>query len=122
MYPREKIKEGTWFIDLEKDYDEIKLITTGNNPKNDNKLSVIWHNFPDEPTIIKLKDFSGTPFPDLNGPWTQLFDILELYHKQYSISREEAEALLKLSVGKGLLRYEKQKGAVQFRLLLEEPI
>lgn len=142
MYPLEKIKQGTWFIDLDKDYDEVKLMFAGNNPKNDDKMSVGWYNFPEEPTIMDAKDFKGKPFPDLQGPWTELFDrylelrkiyteaykpieqliyknqlkkvnvdeILQLYITDYGINIDEAKALLKLSVGKGRLRFERQKG------------
>lgn len=142
MYPLEKIKEGTWFIDLDKDYDEVKLIFAGNNPKNDNKMSVVWYNFPEEPTIMEAKDFKGKAFPDVQGPWTELFgryldlrkiyteaykpieqliyknqlkkvnidQILQLYITDYGINIDEAKALLKLSVGKGRLRFERQKG------------
>lgn len=140
MYPLEKIKEGTWFIDLDKDFDEVKLIYTGNNPMNNNKLSIVWYNFHEEPTTLEIKDFKGTAFPDLQGPWTDIFgrykdlqkiyfnayipieqmiyksslkkvcvnDIINFYKEKYNLPRNEAEALLKLSVGKGRLRFERQ--------------
>jgi hypothetical protein len=142
MYPFEKIKVGTWFIDLDKDYDEVKLIMTGHNPKNDNKLSVMWYNFPSEPTIIEKSEFKGTPFPDLNGRWTEIQDrflelkdiyakslkpitqiifntafkkisipeAIEFYTKNKLVNEDEANAFLKLSIAKGFLSFERQKG------------
>lgn len=142
MYPLDKIKKGTWFIDLDRDYDEVKLIMASPNPKNDNKLSIIWYNFPADPTILELKDFTGTPFPDLNGPWTELFDRFKELRDEYAASlkpltqkifgasrkklsteeavdffvktgrvdKKEAIAFLKLSIAKGFLSFERQKG------------
>lgn len=147
-YPLDKIKNGNWFIDLDKDYDEVKLIMTGNNPKNENKLSIILYNFPADPTILEIGDFNGNAFPDLHGQWTDLSDrflelknvyskaikpieqqiynatykkvevnqIINFYEKQFSLSSDEAKALLKLSIGKGLLRFERQNGGDYIKL------
>lgn len=139
MYPIDKIKEGTRFIDVDKDFDEIKLIVATSNPTN-KKLSAFWYNFPDEPTIIELEDFKGSAFPDLKSSSTEIFGrfldlekiysisykaiediiyinplkkvdvevILDFYKNNYNLKENEAEALIKLSVSKGLLSFERQ--------------
>ncbi|RZJ54175.1 MAG: hypothetical protein EOO44_06020, partial [Flavobacterium sp.] len=77
MYSVDKIKLGTRFIDLKKDYNEIKLITAYFDNANKNKFSLFWYNFPDDPTIIEMETFQGIPFPDLLSPQTEIYGRFE---------------------------------------------
>ncbi|MDL2141663.1 hypothetical protein QQY79_03955 [Flavobacterium tructae] len=71
-YPIDKINPGTRFIDLTQDYSNIKLITAYFDKTKENNLSIFWYNFPEDPTILELSNFTGEPFPDILCPKTEV--------------------------------------------------
>lgn len=141
MYEIDKIKAGTRFIDLVKNYDEIKLITAYFDKTNKDKFSLFWYNFPEDPTIIEIGTFNGIPFPDLLGPQTYIYgrfeelrtiyiksqkplnsfifdsslkkvtpkEVINFLTKKFLLNEDEANALIKLNIAKGLLNFESQK-------------
>ena len=100
------LEKGSRFIDLNKSFDEIKLAWVGSKRDDDTEqLYVKWYNYPDEPTEIKLEEYTGRAFPDLNGPFLDLSDFYkELRIKSNSANQDFINCLYnapsqKLSVG-----------------------
>lgn len=88
MLSLKNVNEGGRYIDLDKSYSEVKLMSLTQDSKNGNKLSIGWFNFPDKPTFIELSNFNGHLFPDLNWNFNKIEgrfkDLKNIYNSTFS--------------------------------------